>query len=179
MTLYDFSAINVQGETVSLGDYAGQVVLVVNTATRCGFTPQYRGLEALYKEFEADGFVILDFPCNQFAGQTPEDDAQVDTFCTETYHTTFPRFRKIDVNGEYAAPLYAWLRQQKTRDEGSEAVAFVEKIRGLNPLSEPGNILWNFTKFLIDRQGNAIHRYSPTVRPNELREVIAAETAKQ
>ncbi len=177
-TLYDFSVKNQQSEAISLREYAGKVVLLVNTATKCGFTPQYKELEELYAHFSREDFEILDFPCNQFAGQAPGTDEEINTFCSLTYGTTFPRFAKIDVNGKSAEPLYVWLRQQKTKDEGNEAIEFMEKIRTLNPFNEPGKILWNFTKFLVDRQGNVVHRYSPTVKPSQLRERIAEELAK-
>lgn len=163
---------------MSLAEYAGKFVLVVNTATRCVFTPQYTGLAALYEETSRDDLEILDFPCNQFAAQAPETDREIDEFCKQTYGAAFPRFAKIDVNGSAAAPLFVWLRQEKPEDEGSEATAFATKARGVNPPHEPGEIVWNFTKFLIDRHGHVIRRYSPTVRPNELCDSVLAEIAK-
>ena len=149
MDIYDFKVDNNKGEEVSLSQYKGKVLLIVNTATGCGFTPQYKGLEELYKEYKDRGFEILDFPCNQFGHQAPGSDQEIDSFCTLNYDTTFPRFKKIDVNGENAAPLYKWLKQEKGGILGSA-------------------IKWNFTKFLIDRNGKVIERYSPTTPPSKI-----------
>ena len=153
MDIYDFKVSNNKGEEVSLSQYKGKVLLIVNTATGCGFTPQYKGLEELYKEYKDRGFEILDFPCNQFGHQAPGSDQEIDSFCTLNYDTTFPRFKKIDVNGENAAPLYKWLKQEKGGILGSA-------------------IKWNFTKFLIDRNGKVIERYSPTTPPSKIESKI-------
>lgn len=149
-TLYDFNATTIQGEDTSLADYSGQVVLVVNTASKCGFTPQFSGLEGLYEEFKADGFVVLGFPCDQFAHQEFDDAESIDSFCRLNYGVTFPMFAKIDVNGAGAHPLFRWLRSEKGGLLGS-------------------TIKWNFTKFLIGRDGSVVQRYAPSVEPSELR----------
>lgn len=149
MTVYDFKVKDAEGKEVSLSEYRGKVLLIVNTATGCGFTPQYKGLEKLYREYHDQGFEILDFPCNQFGHQAPGTDAEIGEFCTLKYDTTFPRFKKIDVNGENAAPLYKWLKSQK---------------RGFLTSA----IKWNFTKFLIDREGKVVERYAPTTTPDKL-----------
>ena len=128
MSVYDYAVKNNKGEEVSLSDYKGKVLLIVNTATKCGLTPQYEGLEALYEKYHEQGFEILDFPCNQFAFQAPGNDEQIESFCTLRYNTKFPRFAKIKVNGQETAPLYMYLKEQK-----------------------PGRIQWNFAKFLIDK----------------------------
>jgi glutathione peroxidase len=149
MPIYEFSVAGVSGGEVSLSEYRGKVLLVVNTATRCGFTPQYSGLQELYDKYRERGFEILDFPCNQFAQQAPGTDAEIGSFCTTNYGTTFPRFKKIDVNGENAAPLYRWLKEQKGGVLG-------------------GNIKWNFTKFLVGRDGEVVARFAPTKAPAAL-----------
>lgn len=149
MDIYDFNVVNNKGEEVSLSQYKGKVLLIVNTATGCGFTPQYKGLEDLYKKYNGEGLEILDFPCNQFGHQAPGTDEEINSFCTLNYDTTFPRFRKIDVNGENASPLYQWLKKEKGGVFGSA-------------------IKWNFTKFLIDRNGNVVERYAPTTPPSKI-----------
>ena len=153
MNLYDFSAKRIDGEEASLADYRGKVVLIVNTATGCGFTPQYEGLEALYKKYAERGFVILDFPCNQFLHQAPGSDSDIVQFCKLRYDVSFPQFSKIEVNGKNALPLYRWLKSQKKGVFG-------------------GNIKWNFTKFLVDREGNVVARFAPTKKPEKLEEMI-------
>ena len=153
MGIYDFTVLNTKMEPVSLAEYKGKVLLVVNTATGCGFTPQYEGLEALYKKYEGQGFVVLDFPCNQFAGQAPGTEEEIVNFCQLKYDVTFPQFAKIKVNGNEADPLYKWLKKQKGGLLGSA-------------------IKWNFTKFLIDREGNVIERYAPTTKPEEIEKDI-------
>ncbi|MCH5229035.1 MAG: glutathione peroxidase [Muribaculaceae bacterium] len=153
MNIYDFKVKNNKGEEVSLSEYKGKVLLIVNTATGCGFTPQYKGLEELYKKYKDKGLEILDFPCNQFGHQAPGSDQEIDSFCTLNYHTTFPRFKKIDVNGENAAPLYAWLKKEKGGIFGNA-------------------IKWNFTKFLVDRDGRVVERYSPTTPPSKIENKI-------
>jgi len=134
--IYQFKVLGGQGDSVSLATYQGQVLLVVNTATQCGYTPQYEDLERIYETYRDQGFTILDFPCNQFGGQAPGTYDDIHDFCTSTYNITFPQFAKINVNGANASPLYVWLKEKK-----------------------PGNIPWNFTKFLIDREGNVVGRY--------------------
>lgn len=154
--IYDFSVRTAGGETVSLADYRGQVLLIVNTASKCGFTPQYQGLEALYRKYASQGFVVLGFPCNQFGGQEPGDMAEIRTFCSLTYDVTFPLFAKIDVNGGNAIPLFRYLKSEAKGVLGSEAIK------------------WNFTKFLIDRGGNVLGRYAPATTPESLERAIEA-----
>lgn len=152
-TLYDITVKDAKGNDVSLAKYKGKVLLIVNTATGCGFTPQYEGLEKLYKEYHDKGFEILDFPCNQFGHQAPGTQEEIHEFCTLKYHTTFPQFQKINVNGKDASPLYDWLKKEKGGWFGSA-------------------IKWNFTKFLIDRDGNVVERYAPTTTTAKIEEEI-------
>jgi glutathione peroxidase len=155
MTIYDYKVKTTNGSEVSLGDYKGKVLLVVNTATGCGFTPQYEGLEKIYKEYSQKGFEILDFPCNQFGHQAPGTDAEVANFCQMKYDTSFQTFAKIEVNGDNESPLYTYLKSEKGGLAGSK-------------------IKWNFTKFLVDRNGTVIKRYGSTTTP----EKIAADIEK-
>ncbi|HCC35347.1 MAG TPA: glutathione peroxidase [Ruminococcaceae bacterium] len=162
MSIYDFTVKDNHGESVSLKKYEGKVLLIVNTATQCGLTPQYTALQALYNKYKNAGLEILDFPCNQFMNQAPEDDAGIDEFCSLYYDTTFPRFAKIDVNGKNAAPLYVWLKEQAPEDKGDEkAKTFEEKVKLLTLDNKKSDIKWNFGKFLIDRKGGVTARYSP------------------
>jgi glutathione peroxidase len=149
MTIYDLNVKTVDDKEVELSKYRGKVVMVVNTATHCGFTPQYEGLEKLYQKYHKKGLEILDFPCNQFANQAPESNQEIANFCQMHYKTSFQTFAKVDVNGKYADPLFKYLKKQK---------------RGLLG----GRITWNFTKFLIDRQGNVVGRFAPNVEPEKL-----------
>lgn len=149
MGLYDIHVKDMKNNDVSLKTFEGKVLLIVNTATGCGFTPQYNGLEKLYLDYHKKGFEVLDFPCNQFAGQAPGDIETIDSFCTLKYNTTFPRFAKIDVNGEHESPLYTFLKKEKSGLLG-------ERIK------------WNFTKFLINRQGEVVKRYASAVKPEEI-----------
>lgn len=149
MNVHDFTVKDNKGNEVSLSEYSGKVLLIVNTATKCGLTPQYDGLEALYEKYHDRGVEILDFPCNQFAFQAPGSAEKIDSFCTLRYHTKFPRFEKIKVNGKDAAPLYVYLKEQK-----------------------PGRIQWNFAKFLIDKDGNVAERFAPTDKPVTLEKGI-------
>ena len=154
--IYDFSAPLLDGTPESLGKWRGDVLLVVNTASKCGFTPQYEGLEALQKRFAGRGFSVLGFPCNQFGNQEPGDAAAIGGFCQKNYGVSFPMFAKVEVNGASTHPLFAWLKQQKP---------------GLLGLS---GIKWNFTKFLVDRQGRAVERFAPTTKPTALAAPIEA-----
>lgn len=166
MSIYDFMVKTQDGSEVSLSEYKGKVLLIVNTATGCGFTPQYDELQNIYDEFREKGFEILDFPCNQFGEQASGSDEEIHSFCTGRYGITFPQFSKIDVNGENAIPLYRWLTEN-TKFEGfgknhmslilAGAVKKMDKDYKNN-----GNIKWNFTKFLIDRNGNIVSRFEPT-----------------
>lgn len=149
MNLYDFTVKDAKGQPAQLSDFNGKVVLVVNTATGCGFTPQYKGLQELYEKYKEQGFEILDFPCNQFANQAPGSNEEITSFCTLNYGTTFPRFAKIEVNGKNESPLYAWLKSQKSGVVGS-------------------GIKWNFTKFLIDQKGQVAARFAPATPPQNL-----------
>ena len=155
MSIYDFTVKDAQGVDVSMKDYEGKVLLIVNTATGCGFTPQYEGLENLYKKYAAQGFEILDFPCNQFGNQAPGSNEEIVSFCQLKYHTTFRQFAKINVNGNGAEPLYTYLKSQQKGLLGS-------------------NIKWNFTKFLVDRSGKVVGRFAPTDKPESIDAKIAA-----
>ena len=179
MNIYDFKMKTNKGDDVSLSKYEGKVVLIVNTATKCGLTPQYEALEALYKKYKDKGFEVLDFPCNQFLEQAPGDDLEIESFCTLNYGTTFPRFQKIDVNGENAAPLFVWLKEAAPEDrEDENSLSFEERVKDLAPLKAPNDIKWNFGKFLIDRSGNVSGRYSPAYKPEQLEADIEALLAR-
>ena len=154
--IYDFTVKDIGGDPVPLDHYQGKVLLVVNTASECGFTPQYKGLEALYRKYRDRGFEVLGFPCNQFGGQEPGSEAQIAAFCTSKYDVTFPLFAKVDVNGDNASPLYRYLKHAKPGLLGTEVIK------------------WNFTKFLVDREGKVVARYAP----NDTPESIDADVAK-
>jgi glutathione peroxidase len=153
-SVYDFSAKTLSGEEKALADYRGQPLLIVNTASKCGFTPQYQGLETLHERYAGRGLAVLGFPCNQFGAQEPGDAAEIANFCSLTYDVDFPMFAKIDVNGPEAHPLYRYLRKAARGLLGSQ------------------RIKWNFTKFLIDRNGHPVHRYAPTTKPEALTSAI-------
>ena len=153
MTIYDFTVKDAQGQDVSLADYKGKVLLIVNTATGCGFTPQYEGLQMLYDKYQKDGLEILDFPCNQFGNQAPGTEEEIVSFCKLNYGTTFKQFAKIDVNGDNESPLYTYLK--------SEEGGFITK-----------RIKWNFTKFLVDRKGDVEERFAPNVSPEKMEKEI-------
>ena len=155
-SIYDFSARDIDGKERSLAEFRGKALLVVNVASKCGFTPQYEGLEALHKEWHAKGFEVLGFPCDQFGHQEPGDEAEIRNFCSLNYGVTFPMFAKIDVNGDNAHPLYRWLKSEKKGLLGTEGVK------------------WNFTKFLIDREGNVVARYAPTDTPATIEKDLPA-----
>jgi len=155
MNLYDITIKDNKNNDISLKTYQGKVLLIVNTATGCGFTPQYTELQNLYDKYNNEGFVVLDFPCNQFANQAPGDDKAIDSFCTLNYATTFPRFAKIDVNGENESILYTYLKKEKKGLLGS-------------------NIKWNFTKFLVNREGKVINRYGSSINPSKIEKDIVA-----
>ena len=176
--IYNIKVLGRKGEEISLSDYKGKVLLIVNTATGCGFTPQYKDLEALYEKLNGKGFEILDFPCNQFYGQAPGTDEEINQFCTLTYNTKFPRFKKIEVNGEGATELYKYLKSQKGfKGFGEGAVA--DKMNNLLASIDPdymnnSEIKWNFTKFLIDRNGNVVERFEPTFDMKEVEKQVEA-----
>lgn len=156
MSVYDYSAKTLDGQEVSLADYRGQVLLIVNTASKCGFTPQYEGLEALYKAHKDRGFTVLAFPCNQFGAQEPGNAEEIANFCSLTYDVTFPVMSKIDVNGADAHPLYRYLKKEQKGLLGTEAIK------------------WNFTKFLIGKDGEVVERFAPTVKPEDLKVAVEA-----
>lgn len=166
MNIYDFTVKTQNGSEVALSDYKGTVLLIVNTATGCGFTPQYDELQDIYDEFKDRGFEILDFPCNQFGSQAPGDDNEIHSFCTGRYGITFPQFSKIDVNGENAIPLYKWLTENTKFEgfgKGAKALMMNGVVRAMDKnYKNNGNVKWNFTKFLIDRNGNIVARFEPT-----------------
>jgi glutathione peroxidase len=153
--VHDFTAKSLAGEDVPLKQFAGKVLLIVNTASKCGFTPQYRGLEALHRELSSRDFAVLGFPCNQFGGQEPGDAGQIEQFCASQYNVSFPMFAKVDVNGASAHPLYKYLKSEKSGLLGS-------------------SIKWNFTKFLVDRAGKVVARFAPTATPAALKQDIEA-----
>ncbi len=173
MSIYQFSVKNVAGESVSLDKYKGKVLLIVNVATKCGLTPQFKDLEELYQQFGKDGLEILGFPCNQFLEQSPESNEEIVKFCELNYGVTFENFAKVDVNGENADPLFVYLKEQKPEDKANAGSAgLLEKLASLGQVF-PGNELnWNFTKFLVDREGNVVERFSPTYSGAELAEEI-------
>lgn len=153
MTIYDYQVRNMEGKILGMDQYKGKVLLIVNTATGCGFTPQYDGLQDLYEKYGKDGLEILDFPCNQFLNQAPGSEEEIHSFCTGRYGITFPQFAKIEVNGKNEEPLYKFLKSKK-------GGLFGRKIK------------WNFTKFLVDRQGNVVARFAPTKTPEQMEESI-------
>ena len=167
MEIYKFTVKDRKGNDVSLADYKGKVLLIVNTATRCGFTPQYTELEALYEKYSAKGFEILDFPCNQFGQQAPGTEEEIHEFCQLNYNTKFPQFKKIDVNGDNQSPLFAYLKSQKGFkgfDPNHQiGKILIDMLSKANPdYDKNPDIKWNFTKFLIDRNGNVVERFEPT-----------------
>jgi len=173
MNIYDFTVKDNHGNDVSLSDYKGKVLLIVNTATKCGLTPQYEALQAVYDKYSDRGFVVLDFPCNQFLKQAPGSDEEISEFCSLNYGTKFPRFAKIKVNGKDAAPLYTWLKEQAPEDHGDEAAKVFEKrVKALTIGNKSDDIKWNFGKFLIGRDGNVVKRYSPGYTPEKLEQDI-------
>lgn len=153
MNLYDITVKDKNNNDFSMAAYKGKVLLIVNTATGCGFTPQYKGLQTLYERYNDQGFEVLDFPCNQFANQAPENIGEIDNFCTLNYQTSFPRFAKIDVNGKQESPLFNHLKNAKKGMLGS-------------------SIKWNFTKFLVDREGNVVKRFAPKDTPESFEDAI-------
>ena len=155
-TVTDFSATPSNGNEVALGDYAGKVLLIVNTASKCGFTPQYTGLESLQKTYSANGFSVLAFPCNQFGGQEPGNEQEIESFCDLNYQTSFPLFSKIEVNGASSHPLFTHLKSEAPGVLGSK------------------RIKWNFTKFLVNQQGQVVKRYAPSTKPESIAEDIEA-----
>ena len=177
MSIYDYTVQKRKGEVLDMQELKGKVLLIVNTATGCGFTPQYEGLEDLYEKYHDKGLEVLDFPCNQFGHQAPGDDAEIHEFCTATYKTRFDQLAKIEVNGENESPVFAFLKEAAQEDEISGlknkmAMKAIEKIS--KTAVKPNDIKWNFTKFLVDREGNVIKRYSPTFLPADMEKDITA-----
>ena len=156
MSIYSYKANKINGDEVDLSDYKGKALLIVNTASKCGFTPQFEGLELLYKELESEGLVVLGFPCNQFASQDPASDGEIEEFCQLNYGVSFPMFSKIDVNGKDAHPLYKYLKQEAKGILGSSAIK------------------WNFTKFLVNRDGKVVKRYGSNEKPESIKKDIQA-----
>ena len=171
MNIYDCTIKDRNGNEISLSDFKGKVLIIVNTATGCGFTPQYEGLENLYKKYHEKGLEIIDIPCNQFGNQAPGTDNEIHEFCALKYNTSFDQFTKVDVNGENELPLYTYLKAQVKEDKitgikNKMAMKAVAKMSSSTKVD--GDIKWNFTKFLVDRNGKVIERYSPTFKPEDM-----------
>lgn len=176
MSIYDFSYVSIEGKPVAMSEYQGKVLLIVNTASKCGFTPQYKGLEELYNRYKKDGFVVIGFPCNQFGGQEPGSEGEIANFCAVRYGVDFPMSEKVDVRGETAHPLFKNLITQRGFEglgSGLKATALSAMFKKLYKDSYSDNqIKWNFTKFLIDKNGNVVNRYEPTVKPKTIASAI-------
>ena len=173
--IYDFKALNNKGIETDLAQYEGKVLMVVNTASKCGFTPQYDGLEALYKKYKDQGLVIIGFPCDQFAHQEPGSDAEIEEFCRVNHGVTFPLMKKIDVNGAQEHPVYTYLKEAAPAEEykGLKAKATQKMLKTLSKSVEKGSdILWNFTKFLINRDCSVVKRYAPVATPQDIEKDI-------
>ena len=170
-TIYSFKTLSNKGAEVELSQYKGKVLMIVNTASKCGFTPQYDGLEALYQKYKDQGLVILGFPCDQFAGQEPGSNEQIEEFCRINHGVTFPLMAKTDVNGENAEPVFEYLKSQAPTEEykGLKAKATRTMLKGISKTAKKdSDILWNFTKFLVNRDGTVIKRYAPVTTPEEI-----------
>ena len=177
-TIYDFTATSNRGKEVNFADYQGKVLLIVNTASKCGFTPQYDGLEALYKQYKDQGLVIIGFPCDQFAHQEPGSDEQIEEFCRLNHGVTFPLMAKTDVNGANAHPIFEFLKSQAPTEEynglkGKATHAMLKRIS--KSVEKPSDILWNFTKFLVSREGKVVARFAPVAEPKDFEKNIEAE----
>ncbi|MBE6993789.1 MAG: glutathione peroxidase [Ruminococcaceae bacterium] len=178
MSVYDFKLVTGEGQEVDLAACKGKVLLIVNTATGCGFTPHYEAIEKLYEEYHDKGLEVIDVPCNQFYGQTPGTDEEIHQFCTLHYNTMFPQMKKSDVNGENALPLFTWLKSQKGF-EGFGEGELAEKMNGLLSTIDPDfrnnpDIKWNFTKFVVDREGNVVARFEPTADMSQVAACVAS-----
>ena len=177
MGIYDYSVFTPQGEEISLKTFEGKVLLIVNTATGCGFTPHYKDLEAIYEQYHDKGLEIIDIPCNQFAGQTPGTDEEIHTFCTLKYNTRFPQMKKSDVNGENALPLYGYLKSRQGFQgfgKGPVALAMSAMLKKIDrDYKNNPDIKWNFTKFLVDRQGNVVARFEPSESMKSVEKAVA------
>ncbi len=176
MSIYDYSVPKADGSELSLAEFKGKVMIIVNTATGCGFTPHYKPLEELYELYHDKGLEIIDIPCNQFAGQTPGTDEEIHEFCTLKYNTKFPQMKKSDVNGENALPLYGYLKSQKGFEgfgKGPKALAMSALLKKMDKdYKNNPEIKWNVTKFVVDRNGDVVKRFEPTVKMNEVAEYI-------
>lgn len=170
--IYDFIVKDAGNKNISLSDYKGKVLLIVNGATGCGFTPQYDGLQELYDKFQPEGFEILDFPSNQFLNQAPGTNDEISNFCKLNFGVAFKQFSKIDVNGEHEEPMYKFLKTQAEEYRNKETVDFYKKVEKFTPGLKQGDIRWNFTKFLIDRAGNVVARLAPNITPVEIEQYI-------
>jgi glutathione peroxidase len=176
MSIYDFSYVSIEGKPVMMGEYQGEVLLIVNTASKCGFTPQYKGLEELYRRYKKDGFTVIGFPCNQFGEQEPGAEGEIAGFCAVRYGVDFPLSKKVDVRGNDAHPLFKYLVTQK----GFEGVGSGLKAAVLSAMFkkiykdgyDDNQIKWNFTKFLVDKNGTVVNRYEPTVKPQTIASAI-------
>lgn len=177
--VFDFEVKAADGTSVPLANYAGKVLLIVNVASKCGMTPQYEGLEALHRQYSDRGLEVLGFPSNQFFGQEPGTDAEIQDFCKTTYDVSFPVFAKIDVNGPDADPLFAFLRSQAPGDFGPAYGGFYESISKAMPDAAPSDVHWNFTKFLIDPEGRVVRRYEPPTQPGDIAPDIEALLSAQ
>jgi len=177
MSIYDYSVPKTDGTELALSDYKGKVMLIVNTATGCGFTPHYEPLEKMYEKYHEQGFEIVDIPCNQFAGQTPGTDEEIHEFCTLKYNTQFPQMKKSDVNGENELPLYTYLKSRRGFEgfgKGPKALAMSALLKKMDKdYKNNPNIKWNFTKFLVDREGNVVARFEPTADMKAVEEAVA------
>lgn len=177
MNIYDYTVKARKGATLNLADLKDKVLLIVNTATGCGFTPQYEAIEKLYEKYHDQGFEVLDFPCNQFGHQAPGDDGEIHEFCTAKYKTQFDQLAKIDVNGDSEEPLFTYLKEQIPDDEfdGVKNKVIMAQIKKISTTcKKPGDIKWNFTKFLVDRKGNVVKRFGPTSDPMKFEADIAS-----
>ena len=178
MSIYEYSVPTPKNGDFSLTEYEGKVIMIVNTATGCGFTPQYKGIESMYEKYHDQGLEILDIPCNQFAGQTPGTDDEIHEFCTLRYNTMFPQMKKSDVNGENELPLYTYLKSQKGFEgfgNGPAALAMSVMLKKIDKdYKNNPNIKWNFTKFIVDRSGNVVARFEPTAKMTDVEACVKA-----
>ena len=175
MNIYDITVLDTKKQPVQLAEYKGKVLLIVNTATGCGFTPQYEALENLYKKYKDQGLVILDFPCNQFGEQAPGTEEEIVSFCQLRYKVSFPQFAKIDVNGENESPVFTYLKEQAPTEEysGLKAKSTAALLKTISKTyKKESDIRWNFTKFLLDREGNVVGRFAPTTKPEDIESEI-------
>ncbi|MBQ8082283.1 MAG: glutathione peroxidase [Clostridia bacterium] len=178
MSVYDYSVTSPKGEAISLKNYEGKVLVIVNTATGCGFTPQYKDLEDMYEKYHDQGLEIIDVPCNQFAGQTPGTDEEIHEFCTLKYNTQFPQMKKSDVNGENELPLFTYLKSQKGFEgfgKGPQALAMGMMLKTIDKdYKNNPKIKWNFTKFVVDRQGQVVARFEPTANMKDVEQCVTS-----